>query len=164
VNESKAKKQRYWVAFLLDDLSIDATFYPGLLHLTIIPWFVSDLPEEEIIKSFQSTFSGLPTVELEVGKQVSFGPENNVAVNLVRDNPNLMNIHKLSLDWFERISARWAVKNPYAGEEYKPHIRRRGGNDLKQGDILNLNFMSLISANRQENNIRKVVARVSLNG
>jgi hypothetical protein len=163
VNESKVK-QRYWLAFLLEDLSVGATFAPGVLHLTIIPWFVSNRPEEEVIKSFQSTFNGLPTVEMKIGQQVNFGPKKNVPVNLVTDNPDLMNMHKLSLDWFTRLNARWAVKNPYVGEEYKPHIRRRDDTEIKKGDILNLNFLSLISANRQEDNIRTVAAKVDLDG
>jgi hypothetical protein len=162
VNESKTKKQRYWVTFFWEKLPIGTVFEPGKLHLTVIPWFVTDVTEQEVIKSFNFVFSGLESVELEVGKQVNFGPKKNVPAHLVKGTEKLIEIHKLALDWFEQIEGRWAVKNPYVGDEYKPHIRRRDGAKLQQGEILHLDSLALVKANRQEDNIRVMATAVNL--
>jgi hypothetical protein len=164
VSASKTK-QRFWVTFLLNDLVEGNTFAPGIIHLTIIPWFVADVPEQDIIESFRKFFIGFKQLDIRVGPQVNFGPQNDVSVNLLNPTPQLTEIHNTALKWFEQIDARWAVKNPYVGKEFKPHIRRRPGIQIKENDILHLKSLSLVKANRQENNIRIIAAKVgTLNG
>lgn len=161
MSESKTK-QRYWITFLLDDLPEGKSFTPGLLHLTIIPWFVTDISEAEVLKSFKSYFSDAKKLDVKIGPTTSFGPHKDVTVSLIDPNPELLKIHSMALKWFEQIKARWAVKNPYVGHEFKPHIRRRSETELKENDILRLNSLSLVKANRQENNVRTVAAKVDL--
>jgi hypothetical protein len=162
VSELKAEKQRYWLTYLLDDLPIGETFGIEKLHLTVIPWFVTDkLSENRVVKSFEAKFSGLQTIQTEIGQVVEMGGRD-VVVNLVQPQNNLLEIHRLSLDWFDEIDGRWAVKNPYVGEDYKPHIRRRSQTSLKPGDKLTLNNLSLIKASRTEDFVREVAAKVEL--
>jgi hypothetical protein len=57
VSEKKANRPRYWITFLLKDLAEGATFKPDALHLTIIPWFVSDKDDIEAINTFRKQFA-----------------------------------------------------------------------------------------------------------
>jgi hypothetical protein len=159
---AKKTKQRYWITFLLDNLGEDKNFPPGVLHLTIIPWFVTDIPEQEVIKAFNSIFLGLPKTDIKIGSLSDFGPNDEVGVRLVEYSPDLFKIHNSALELFNKINGRWAVKNPYVGDDFKPHIRRRSADQIKEGDILYLKSLSLVKANRLEDNIRTIAAKVDL--
>ena len=161
MSESKTKL-RYWITFLLDDVPEGEKFQPGLLHITIIPWFVADISEQDIIKSFKDNFSSIKRIDATIGGLKNFGENKEVAVSLVEPSAALLEIHKQALKWLEEINARWAVKNAYAGDEFKPHIRWRSEAKLQQSDILHLNSLTLVKAARQEDNIRVVAKKVSL--
>lgn len=164
VNTSRPEKYRYWVVFLLKDLPVGYTFQPGFLHITIIPWFVSDEPDEQITNSFTEKFSGFETFNVKVGPQVKFGPRREVSVNLLEDASKIVNLHQMALNWFNEIKARWAVKNPYIDEQFTPHVRRRQGTKLETGQILHLHQLILVRALRHEDNNRLIVAKVDFNG
>jgi 2'-5' RNA ligase len=162
VSESK-RKQRYWLTFLLEDLDVGNTFKPGLLHFTLVTWFMTNMPEQEIIDSFNSTFANTKSLKVKVGKSVNFGPKKDVPAALVDAIPELLKLHYKALQWMKKIEARWVVKNPYAGEEFRPHIRLQPDARISEGKILPLNSLSLIKAKRQEDNVRTVAAKVPLN-
>ena len=162
MSASKASKKRYWISLFLDDMQVGDNFQSGLLHITIVPWFVSDQPDEQLVKSFISEFSTARMFDLLVGKNVKFGPKKNVAVNLIRYSAELTDLHTRALAWFDKILARWAVKNPYVADKYVPHIRRRRGTKLVEADQLSVRYLYLIEAARQEDNLRTVAARVEL--
>jgi 2'-5' RNA ligase len=162
VSEKKADKFRYWITYLVKDLEVDATFKPTERHLTIIPWFVTDKENAEVIKSFKEHFSGLKPFEITIGKNIEFKNGHKIPVNLVAANKKLEDLHKKGLDIFSALDARWAVKKPYAGEEYIPHIRRRVGHNFTEGETLEISSLSLISANRRGDEVRNVLAKVDL--
>jgi 2'-5' RNA ligase len=162
VSESNHSKQRYWLALFLEDLDVGQLFGPGLLHVTVLPWFVSDLTEAELIDSFNSEFNTIKKFEIKISEIAHFGPDHAVTVNLVEPEPNIMQLHQQALAWFERIRHRWAVARPHVNEDYRPHIRRRPGSELNQDEIININYLYLIAADRFENNIRRVAAKLPL--
>src|SRR3954467_6712065 len=77
-NVSKAEQSRFWITFLLEDLPVDATFHPGLLHITLIPWFVSELEDRAVIDAFKEKFGGQKKFEVKLGEEAKFGPKRNV--------------------------------------------------------------------------------------
>lgn len=158
MNELKTSKQRYWIAVFLDDMDVGQVFETSRLHVTIIPWFVSDLTETDLINSFISEFNKINKFEIIVSDIAHFGPDHDITVNLIEPKPNIMQLHQQALAWFERVRHRWAVARPHVNEDYRPHIRRRPGSELNQGEIINLNNLYLIAADRIENNIRRVAA------
>lgn len=159
---SKAKKQRYWLALMLDDLAVGEIFEPGRLHITIIPWFVTDNDEPAAARAFYKEFSGQKSFTVQVGEEALFGPKHDVNVNLIEPIISLLQLHSQALHWFEAISARWAVKRPHVGQEYIPHIRRRRGTKLTVGEEIQIKSLSLVAADRRENNHRRVAARIDL--
>jgi len=159
VSASKTKKSRFWLAFFLDDLEVGQEFKPGLLHLTIITWSVSDLSDQEVIESFDKFFNSCRAFSIKIGERTKFGSDREVLVNLVEPSDELLGLHRAALNWFSNVNGRWAVKNPHAGEDYKPHIRRRPGTKLQPG-VININHIYLIIAKRQEDEVRRVAAKV----
>jgi 2'-5' RNA ligase len=159
VLEQNTDDYRYWLAVLLEDLPVNSPFQPEALHINIIPWFVLEANEAEMIKNFYSKFANIKSFKLKLGGIAMFGPKKDVAVNLAEATPQIMNLHTLALNWFEAIGARWAVKNPHVGSDYVPHVRRRQGTKLQQGDVVSINSLCLIRATRREDNIRSVVAK-----
>ncbi len=164
VREKKADRPRYWLAFLLKDLAIGDTFRPDTLHLTIATWFVTELPDAEVKASFYRHFQNLKAFEISVGRQEDFKNTHKVSTNLVGPSRRITRLHRTALDWLVEIEARWAVRKPYVGPEFKPHIRRRRGRNLSEGESLMFSSLSLVSARRRGDSERTVVAKVNFNG
>ena len=158
----KTDKYRYWLTFLLADLPVGAIFQPGILHITIIPWFVVEIDESKLRKSFNKAFGHIQVFDVRVGEKAVFGPDRDVPVNLIKDAPEIIQLHKLALDWFGQVGARWAVQQPHVGNEYVPHIRYRRGSDLTQGSRLHLDSLTLVRALRSEDGQRSVAERATL--
>lgn len=162
MSASKADKCRFWIAIFLNDLRPETVFHPGLLHLTLIPWFVSDTPDKIVVEAFTSKFAHYKKFSLKLGERTTFGPNQDISVNLVEPSGNLSVLHQISLDYFSSIGGRWAVKNPYVGSEFKPHIRRRRGTKLKAGQIIRVDRIDLVKARREEDHLRQLAAKVEL--
>lgn len=160
----KADRPRYWVTFLFKDLGLGSTFKPDALHLTVIPWFVTELTEEEVIKSFKLRFAGKKQFDIKIGKIHQFQNGHRVSVNLVQPLRRLKALHKETLDWMLELGGRWAVKNPYVGKDYEPHIRRRRGYNYSEADHIQLNEIVLVKAHRRGDDLRTVIAKENLAG
>lgn len=161
MSELKTEKYRYWLTYLLEDLPVGAAFEPGDLHVTLIPWFVVP-PDVEatLAKTFELAFSGHKAFDLKVNGEVSLGPRQDISVFLLDSRPEIYELHKKALGWFESLEAKWAVKNPYVGDEFKPHIRRRPNTYLHKGDKIHFNSLTLVQALRRSDNVRTVKAKV----
>jgi len=162
VSGQKADKPRYWLTYLFKDLQVGDNFKPDILHLTFIPWFVTELSDEEVIKSFKKRFVGEQKFDIRVGELEQFKNKRKIAVNLIEPSQYLIKLHQKTLDWFEEIEGRWAVQNPYVGDEYVPHIRRRPGHNFKGGEKISVSSISLIRAFRRGDDKRTVAAKVEL--
>lgn len=162
MSASKSDKCRFWIAIFLDDIQPNTIFHPGLLHLTLIPWFVSDQSDLAVIDCFKSSFSGFSKFELCLSKRTTFGPKDNIAVSLVQPSEELTKLHQLSLDCFDSVGGRWAVKNPYVDAEFLPHIRRRPGTRLAEGQVISVTAIDLVKARREEDHLRELAAKVEL--
>lgn len=162
MREKKADRPRYWLTFLLKDVAVGDVFRPDTLHLTIATWFVTELSDTEVQESFYRHFKNLKAFEISVGRQEDFTNTHKVSINLVGPSRRITRLHQTALDWLVEIGARWAVKNPYVGPEFKPHIRRRRGHNLSEGDSLTFSSLSLVSARRRGDGERTVIAKVDL--
>lgn len=163
VSEKKADKLRYWLAFLLKDLDVGQTFKPDILHLTVVPWFVTQLPDAEIRKSFYQHFTSQKAFEISLGRQADFKNKRKVSINLIKPSRQILSLHQMALDWFSKTEARWAVQNPHVGTEFRPHVRRRPGHNLSAGETVMFSSLSLISARRRGDDERTVIAKVKFN-
>lgn len=160
VNDKKANRPRYWVTYLLKNLGVGETFSPDLLHLTIVPWFVVDLEKKEVGDSFTETFGGESKFEATVGEQDEFNQNRRIPINFIKPNPAVQQLHSKALDWLSSMDVRWAVKNPHVGHDYIPHIRRRDGRSVSEGDTLLIDSLSLVRAHRRGDDFRIVAAKV----
>lgn len=148
------------MTFLFRDLEVGETFSPDELHMTVVPWFVTELPEDEVIESFKLKYSGQKPFEITLGAPAEFRNGRKVSVNLVKPVRRLKALHDMTLDWMRDLEGRWAVKNPYVATDYVPHIRRRRGRNFNEHDKLQLKNISLINAFRRGDDLRTVIAKV----
>jgi 2'-5' RNA ligase len=158
----KAERTRWWIAIFLKDLAPGTVFTPNELHLTLIPWFTTGTDDKQVKAEFLETFKGESKLFINLHQRLNFGNDQDIPVVLADATPQLLRLHHKSLRLFEALGAHWAVKNPYVDEEYKPHIRERGDQELKSGTTIEATSISLISAKRQEDNVRVVAAKVGL--
>jgi 2'-5' RNA ligase len=153
-------KQRYWITYLLKDLQVGDNFKPGVLHLTVIPWFVTELAGGQITEIFSEYFKNQPSFKVQVSKITDFKHKRKIPVNLVKPTSELIALHQKALELFEALGARWAVRVAHAGTDYVPHIRRRPGGRIKEGDELKISSIYLIQAARNEDGQRTVATKV----
>jgi 2'-5' RNA ligase len=158
----KGDKLRWWIAIFLNDLPLGTKFQPGQLHLTLIPWFTTDIDDAQVGRAFTDEFQNFPRFELRLSENVMFGPHNDVEVTLVEPTSELLQLHVSSLELFEQLGSHWAVKNPYVAAEYKPHIRQRAGSSIKPGQTIEVSSLSLVKTRRQEDNQREIAEEVRL--
>jgi len=159
-NVKKAERPRFWVAFLFRDLAAGETFKPDVLHLTVIPWFVTEVTQEQVIKAFVNKFTRLKQFEITIGETGEFKSRRRISVNFVAPSPWITDIHARALDWLAELQGRWAVKTPHVGDDYIPHIRRRKGHNFSEFEKVRLTGLSLVSAFRRGDDQRTVIARV----
>jgi len=145
---------------MLDDLPVGAEFQPGLLHITIIPWFVLETEESDFIKWYESEFSSFKPFEVEIGERRMFGFKRDVAVSVINHSSGFYELHEMAMNWFRDTGSRWAVRHPHVEHQYVPHIRRRRGTRLEHGKVMRINRLELIRARRQEDEQRFVAAKV----
>lgn len=158
----KADKPRYWVTYLLNDLPVGAVFKPEELHLTIIPWFVTEVDNKEVIDSFGKTFSVCAPFEATVGKIDEFNQERKIIFNHLGPKAEIVALHTKGLEWFSYLGARWALQHPRVEDEFIPHIRRRDGKSVSEGDKLLIDSLSLVRANRRADDSRIIAAKAEL--
>ncbi|MBA3757859.1 2'-5' RNA ligase family protein [Candidatus Saccharibacteria bacterium] len=161
MNGKKADKARYWVVYLPKGLPVGTTFKPNILHLTIVPWFVTSKDEDYILDSFKNVFSGGPAFEITLGQSDVFKHKRSIPINLIKPSQQLLALHTKTLDWLATLQAHWAVNRPHVAEEYKPHIRRRPGYNLSYGAKLRIDSLSLVKAYRRGDDFRIVASKVS---
>ena len=160
MSDKKADKPRYWLTYLLKDLAVGKTFKADVLHFTIVPWFVTELPEEQVIKTFLRAFSSQKKFAIIVGGKDVFKNKRQISISLIEPSSEVQSLHQQALVWLDEINARWAVKNPYVGAEFIPHIRRRRGRNVSEGQAINLSSLSLVRAYRRGDDSRTVAAKV----
>jgi|GEM_PF-1934862 2'-5' RNA ligase len=158
-SESKTKLYRYYISYLLDDLPVGAKFKPSALHVTILPWFALETDEKPFLDWFYKHFDQIEAFDATVGEPMMFGPKKDVPVNLIGPKEEFLQLHQLALSWFGELGARWAERDPYVGDDYKPHVAQRRGFVLTEGETMPINSLSLFKASRREDHIREVAAK-----
>src|SRR3954452_12786656 len=95
--------------------------------MQVIPWFVTERDDKEIIGNFEAEFAGEKAFETTVGQITDFKHKRRIAVNLVQITPQILSLHAKALMLLEQLEGRWAVREPHVDKDYIPHIRRRPG-------------------------------------
>ncbi len=162
MNASETKHYRYYISYLLRDLPVGATFKPSELHITILPWFALETEEEPFIDWFYKHFAQIKAFEATVAEPMMFGPNKDVPVSLVTPKDKFLQLHQLALSWFGELGARWAERDPYVGDDYKPHVAQRHGLVLEEGQKIKISSLVLFKANRREDHIRTIAAKAKL--
>jgi 2'-5' RNA ligase len=163
VNGLKPDKYRFCIFYMLDDLAAGQSFSPEALHLTIAPWFVlPDESEQRVSLSFMTRFLDVKKINTKIDIEVSLGPREDISVYLVEPTNEISDLHAEAIGWLDSLGARWAVKNPYVKDEYKPHIRKRSNYHPALGQGLIIDNLCLIRANRRPDDKRLIEAKVEL--
>jgi 2'-5' RNA ligase len=161
VSGKKADSPRYWITYLIRDYKEGDTFKPSVLHLTVIPWFVTNKDHAEVVKTFRQQFEKIKKFKVFVNGTHEFKSRRKIPVNIIYPSKDILALHRKALNFFDSLECRWAIKNPYVGEQYVPHVRRRPGRNLSEGDELEISSISMISANRRGDDARAVAAKVA---
>lgn len=156
------KHYRYFIAYLLDELSVGATFTPQALHISLLPWFALETDEKPFIQWFYKHFDQLAAFEATVGEQRMFGPKKDVPVHIIEPHGKFMVLHQLALSWFGALGARWAERDPYVGKDFIPHVAERHGIVLQTGQKLLIDSVVLVKAKRHDDQVRIVAAKAEL--
>ena len=162
MNDKKTDKYRYLIAYLLDDLAVEARFKPTALHITILPWFALETQEGPFLNWFYEHFGNEEAFDAVAAQRAMFGPNKDVPVSILEPQAKFMELHKLALSWFGAVGARWAERDPYVGDDFVPHIAQRRGFVIDENQALRISSVTLFKATRRQDEVRIVAAKAIL--
>ncbi len=92
------------------------------LHITLVPWFETD-DEEAIIRSLERVAAQTAPLTLRVGKQEMFGVNNDVPVNVIRNQVSIRKLHDDLLTALNEADTDFHEQR-FVDDEYIAHIPR----------------------------------------
>nr|WP_268765640.1 hypothetical protein [Leifsonia sp. Leaf336] len=125
------------------------------MHITIVPPFRSEL-DAEAIAALLPRGPRLPVV---AGARASFGHRRTVPVTLVRPSPDLLTLHRASVNALEAAGAVIA-DHRHIRNGYRPHASDQRAEALAPGEHTSLTELALVE--RTQGSRRRVVARIPL--
>lgn len=114
------------------------------LHMTLAPWFSAPDPAE-VDRALQDMAAHHEPFEVTVGEVERFGPQKSVAVNVIREIPEMHELHQGIYDALRKTGATF-VSERFMGRHFRPHVTRHepDGHYAHQGDTLPINDFHLV--------------------
>jgi 2'-5' RNA ligase len=148
----------YILVLLVEDLPNGAEIDIWPPHVTILPWFSSELGHEETLEYLERSFerTDFKPVDTAVLDEKMFGNRNNIPVDLVELTPELKQLHLSCLNLMKKPLK--LESGNFTGQNFKPHITKRRPSNLKNGQTLVFDKLYLVTADEKRKN--KTVAAV----
>lgn len=131
------------------------------LHITIIPWFASELSANDLKQILSSKLKGTKPFQVEVGKEAMFGEKHDIPVNVIKLPNPLEDIDKKLRSLIESKSSGIAYSNLRKRYGFNPHITFQGERRKYPGDKIRINKIQVV---RIDNGLKRVESEVELNG
>lgn len=131
------------------------------LHMTALPWFVSGLAPEHVVRELKVVGQSLRPVTTRATDEALFGPEQDIPVVRLERTPELLSLHlglvALMRNVEGELDTRWV-----GADNWNPHVTHQPESRLHSGDIVQITDLDLIT--KRPDGMRELVARVELGG
>ncbi len=114
------------------------------LHLTVVSIFCVTCELEKLLGDLGEVIKKSSSIELTLADKDMFGPKKDIPILHIEKNEKLQRLHDSIVKMLlEKYKASFKNLN-YTGEGYKPHVTVKRENDLKTGDTVAVNSITLI--------------------
>lgn len=146
----------YMLALPIEDMSVGQKYHSLPLHCTLIRWFTPRLkiPGWYLSRCLSDSFN-CPPLTLVPGGRDDFGPNNDVKVTLVQNNPALHFLHGYLFAETGRLANKMDWR--WQGAHYRPHVSDCGGRAW-WGEVL----ADKIFLIRKDDDMKYILASASL--
>jgi hypothetical protein len=128
-------QERYAVVALFAPATLGATIarsaWPA--HVTVVSNFAVEEACEGVVRTVESALTGSIVLEARLAGPAMFGPHGDVPVQLVHSS-SFREIHERLAAAVEHLPRFVADEPEYWHHEYRPHITRRIGETLQEGE------------------------------
>jgi 2'-5' RNA ligase len=112
------------------------------LHITFIPWFT--VPSEaDILQELGTAAAGYAAFSVRVGEGALFGPERDVAVNVIATQEPCRTLHDALVELLRCHNASF-ISEQWMGEAFRAHITHHGERRREPGDTEAVNTITVV--------------------
>lgn len=142
---------------LLDSLHVGDTFPHWPLHITIIPWFRTDISSDEIGRELSQRLNALEPFLVSIESETRMG--HGRTANLIAVPSPLMNIEQEARTLLHEHNAWLVDETTKRRHEFTPHITQLKSGKATEGDSFTCDSLYIIE---QKGDYKEVVSRIDL--
>ena len=129
--------------------------------MTLVHWFQSSTPHEQIVSTVKTVVSGQAPLQLVVEKEDLFGENKDVLVNRVSRTDELLQLHNKLVWSLEEIGVVH-TNNDWVGDGWNPHVTHKAKSKLLPNDTFIVDSVSIVCSDDFKHGQRKLLATISL--
>lgn len=128
------------------------------LHVTIVAWFESSVPSQEIAQKLHKNLGGLTPFDVVMAGETKLGYHGKAFVNLVAQPTPFMEVQQRVEKTLDDLGVTLVAARGTWGEAYKPHVTVHRDR-LREGDVWRCDHLYVVS---QLGNKKRIDAEVLL--
>lgn len=132
------------IVSLLQPLARGEQFGKWPLHLTLMPWFRSNLGGFELQKVIATSLEGLEPFSATMGGMAHFGFNDQVPVRVVETPNGFEAIHARLLATFQAHPEIHVLDTEHVGPQFRAHVTVHGYEPLREGDLIACNDLQIV--------------------
>jgi len=137
--------QKYVIVHFIDISKVPSEFpyteWP--LHVTLLANFTISQPLEKLIEKLELYAQEIEPFEIMSDGEDSFGPNQNVAVSLIRPSESIRKVHADLTAISESLGAEFDEPK-FMGEGFRPHATKQINSRLADKQTLVMNNFTLV--------------------
>jgi len=132
------------IVSLLQPLARGERFHKWPLHLTLMPWFRTNLPAYEVTKLMSAALQGVEPFTATMGETARFGFKDQVPVRVVHAPNGFEEMHRRLLKAFHEHPEIEVLDGEHTGPNFRAHVTLHGYEPLREGDIIACNDLQIV--------------------
>ncbi|HSX28540.1 MAG TPA: 2'-5' RNA ligase family protein [Candidatus Saccharimonadales bacterium] len=129
---------------LLQPLAPGEAFRHWPLHVTVFPWFRTDLTTHDLQQLLADTLQGIEPFTATMGETAHFGYQSEVPVRVVLAPNQFEEIHQRVLRAFDAHPDIKIIAPEHIGPNFRAHVTLHGYEPLREGDIVACNDLQIV--------------------
>lgn len=148
---------RLFCAFVDNQLPGD-TFIEWPLHITIVPWFRTNAPSDDLGRTLRQRLDGLEPFLVTVGREEKFGHKRKTVNRIVVPSP-FENIEEQARQLLHERKAWMVDETTKLRRRFMPHITELKAGRAHEGDSFMVDSLYIIE---QKGGAKEVAGRIDL--
>lgn len=143
---------------LVESLKVGDTFTNWPLHVTLVPWFRTDISSARLSSDIQRRLQAIKPFTVSVAGEERFGAKRRT-VNLVAEPTLLVDIEHIARGQLYELGAWIVDETTEVRQAFRPHVTEQAATRLHAGDIFRCDALYIVE---QKGDYKEIVSRVML--